>query len=151
MFCISLKEETCCMKECYEIQNLPFVVSRFWSNYGDKRVFAFYGEMGAGKTTFIRELCNHLGVTESVSSPTFSLINEYEGHEGLKIYHADLYRVKNPAEALDTGAGEMLNADVICFIEWPGVLENELPADTVRLYFDTAGDYTRNLEVKING
>jgi len=79
------------------------------------------------------------------------LINEYEGHEGLKIYHADLYRVKNPAEALDTGAGEMLNADVICFIEWPGVLENELPADTVRLYFDTAGDYTRNLEVKING
>jgi tRNA threonylcarbamoyladenosine biosynthesis protein TsaE len=135
----------------YQLEELPMTVSRFWSDYGHKRIFAFYGAMGAGKTTFIRELSNYLGVTESVSSPTFSLINEYEGHKGVSIYHADLYRIKNLEEALDAGVAEVLTTDAICLIEWPGILENELPGDTVRLYFETIDTYTRKLEVKING
>ena len=139
------------MKESYEIQDLPLFISRFWSDYGHKKIFAFYGAMGAGKTTFIRELCKYIGVAESISSPTFSLVNEYEGHKGLRIYHADLYRVKNFDEALDAGVGEILTTDAICLIEWPGILENELPADAVRLYFETVDHITRNLEVKING
>jgi tRNA threonylcarbamoyladenosine biosynthesis protein TsaE len=134
----------------YSLQDLHSVVSRFWDEYGTKRVFAFYGTMGAGKTTFIRELCSYLGVKETVSSPTYALINEYAGEKGLCIYHADFYRLKDWEAARDAGAGEIMNGNALCFIEWPQVLEPELPVDAVQLFFEMVNEDTRKLKVHIH-
>jgi tRNA threonylcarbamoyladenosine biosynthesis protein TsaE len=87
-----------------------------------KKIFLFYAPMGAGKTTFIKELCIQLGSVDNFSSPTYSIINEYH-YPGGKIYHFDLYRLKNAEEVLDLGIEEYLHADNYCFIEWPGLAE----------------------------
>lgn len=134
----------------YSLHDLHSVVSRFWNEYGSRKVFAFYGMMGVGKTTFIRELCSHLGVKETVSSPTYALINEYVGEQGLSIYHADFYRLSNEQSAHDAGAGEIMNGNAICFIEWPQVLETELPVDAVHLFFEILNQDTRKLKVHIH-
>lgn len=90
-------------------------------------VVLFEGEMGAGKTTFIKAICRELGVTDSVSSPTFSIVNEYESSNGKRIYHFDFYRIKDESEALDIGFYEYLDSGNLCLIEWPSKVENLLP------------------------
>ncbi len=97
------------------------------------RVFAFYGAMGAGKTTFIKALCEALGVKETVASPTFAIINEYRDREGASLYHFDFYRINKLEEAFDFGYEDYFYSGCRCFIEWPELVEEVLPAETVRI------------------
>jgi tRNA threonylcarbamoyladenosine biosynthesis protein TsaE len=98
---------------------------------GHRRIVAFFGEMGAGKTTFIRELCGRMGVRENVSSPTFSLINEYRTERGEPVYHFDFYRLNRPEEALSIGVEEYFTSGALCLVEWPEKILNLLPDDRV--------------------
>ncbi len=100
---------------------------------GEKKVLCFYGELGAGKTTLIKELCKLLGASDPGSSPTFSLINEYAAKSGKPLYHFDLYRLKSESEIYDIGYEEYLFSGNFCFIEWPEKMEHLLPQDVVKV------------------
>ena len=127
---------------------IPAVAKQLLKRYPDNRVFAFRGEMGAGKTTFIKALCRELGSTDSLSSPTFSIVNEYQSDSGDPIYHIDLYRVETLQEALDLGLTEYLDSGYYSFIEWPQVAEELMPNDTMLLDLIFMPDQTRNLIIK---
>lgn len=109
------------------LSELPTAAVQIIEAIGDRNVLAFYGEMGAGKTTFIKAVCVALGVKETISSPTFSIVNEYLSASGRKIYHFDFYRIKDINEAFDMGYEEYLYSDALCFIEWPEKIEAILP------------------------
>src|SRR5687767_13502481 len=94
---------------------------------GNLSVFVFHGDMGSGKTTFIKAICKFLGVTETMSSPTFSIVNEYQTNEGETIFHFDFYRIKNETEAYDIGVEEYFDSGHYCFIEWPEKIPSLLP------------------------
>jgi tRNA threonylcarbamoyladenosine biosynthesis protein TsaE len=113
--------------------DLPNVVKRLLNKYPNNKVFAFYGQMGAGKTTLIREICHLLKVTDNVASPTFSIINEYKMQTDDSVFHFDFYRITKPAEALAIGAEEYLYGGDYCLIEWPEIIESFLPDNTVRV------------------
>ena len=117
------------------LEQLPEVARQFMAQMGDYTVYAFYGEMGAGKTTFINALCKELGVeTYITSSPSFAIINEYRSDTTAElIYHFDCYRLENEAEAQDIGAEDYFDCGALCFIEWPERIEGLLPDDTVRV------------------
>ena len=112
---------------------LDEVASRILNTYPDSRVFAFHGSMGAVKTTLIKSLCKQLGVDATVSSPTFTIINEYVAEDGIYIYHFDFYRLKSAREAFDTGAADYLSGGGYCFIEWPEVAPEILPDGTIHI------------------
>lgn len=103
---------------------------------GDRRVILFYGEMGSGKTTLIKEICRQLGVTDAMSSPTYGLVNEYHTASGKRIYHFDLYRIKNLNECLDIGMEEYLYSGDYCFIEWPDIASSLYPQNTVKVLIE---------------
>jgi tRNA threonylcarbamoyladenosine biosynthesis protein TsaE len=106
----------------------------FIKEMGDRTVFAFYGEMGAGKTTFIKALCETLGVEDVINSPTFAIVNEYRSaRTGELIYHFDFYRIRQTGEAQDIGVEDCFYSGALCFIEWPEQIETLLPEDTVRI------------------
>ena len=106
----------------------------FVENMGDGKVFAFYGKMGAGKTTFIKAVCEALGVTDVVNSPTFSIVNEYRADTtGELIYHFDFYRIKKLEEVYDMGYEDYFYSGAVCFIEWPELIEDLLPGDAIRV------------------
>lgn len=115
------------------LSDLPAAAKEILAFAKEKRVFCFYGELGAGKTTLIKELCKQLGVKEKGSSPTFSLINEYETGPGKLVYHLDLYRLKNESEIYDIGYEDYLFSGNYCFIEWPEKMERLLPKDVVKV------------------
>ena len=117
------------------LEQLEEAAYKFMTEMGDYTVFAFYGEMGAGKTTFINELCKQLGVeTDITSSPSFAIINEYRSDTTAElIYHFDCYRLENEAEAQDIGAEDYFDCGALCVIEWPERIEGLLPDDTVRV------------------
>lgn len=98
-----------------------------------RNIFAFYGSMGAGKTTFIKAVCSQLGVEDEVTSPTFAIVNEYTSPVAGTIYHFDFYRVKKLSEAYDMGYEDYFYSDSICFIEWPELIEELLPEETVKV------------------
>lgn len=106
---------------------------QFVSQMGDSTVFAFYGAMGAGKTTFIKAVCEELGVTETITSPTFAIINEYRGTDGRSIYHFDFYRISKLEEAFDFGYEDYFYSGNLCLIEWPQLVEPVLPENTVKV------------------
>ena len=109
-------------------------------------VFAFNGQMGAGKTTFIKALCEALGVSETVTSPTFAIVNEYRADEtGELIYHFDFYRIKKLDEAYDMGCEDYFYSGAVCFIEWPELVEDLLPGNTVWVDIRVNDDETRTL------
>ena len=112
-------------------QNLAVAAQKFVDEMGENRVFAFYGKMGAGKTTFIKAICEALGVEDVVTSPTFAIVNEYADAKGEPVYHFDFYRIKNLREAYDIGCEEYFYSGYPCFIEWPELVEELLPEDTV--------------------
>ncbi len=123
-----------------------------------RKVFAFYAEMGAGKTTLIKELCRQLGSTDNFSSPTYNIVNEYllpsaptTHHSPLNtcIYHIDLYRIKNIEEAIAAGIEEYLNSGNYCFIEWAELIETLLPENGVKIHIKAAGD-VRNVVIFMN-
>lgn len=136
--------------EIKTLGELPKAARRLINMLGDRTVVAFHGEMGAGKTTFINEMCRQLGVeTDSTASPTFALINEYRSDTTAElIYHFDLYRVENLDEALDMGVEDYLDCGALCLIEWPDVIDAVLPSDTVDVDITVNSDGTRKLTVR---
>ena len=119
--------------EIASLEALPAAAKEFVELMGDNTVFAFYGDMGAGKTTFINELCRALGVdTDDTASPTFALINEYRSDTTAElIYHFDFYRIEDLDEALELGIEDYFDSGAVCLIEWPERIAAALPADTV--------------------
>lgn len=136
--------------EVRRIEDLPFAAKEFINNMGDATVYAFHGEMGAGKTTFINALTRALGVEEDVTnSPSFSLINEYRSDTTAElIYHFDLYRLENLEEAMDIGVEDYFDSGAICLIEWPDLVNDILPRDTVDVYITVNDDGSRTIEMK---
>ncbi len=120
----------------------------FLEALGSQRIVAFYGQMGAGKTTFTRALCEALGVSEPVTSPTFAIVNEYEASALSpvhKVYHFDFYRIKRLEEAYDLGFEDYLYSGALCIIEWPELIEDLLPEETMRVHILIDEDGTRIL------
>lgn len=112
------------------------------------KVVLFYGEMGVGKTTLIKQLCKKLGVIESTSSPTFSIVNEYKTNDNKTIYHFDFYRIKDESEVLDFGYEEYLYSNNYCFIEWPEKIPNMLPENVVKVYINIDNQNNRIIRVE---
>lgn len=115
--------------------------------YPERRVYALRGSMGAGKTTFTKSLCEALGTQDVVNSPTFAIVNVYDSEDDGEIYHFDCYRLKNIAEAMDMGAEEYLYSGQYCFIEWPEMIEDLLPEDTVNVTILAQEDGTRIVRI----
>ena len=123
------------MELAYAKKDIDETAKRFWDQLPGKKVLAFHGEMGVGKTTFIQALCRVLGVRAPVSSPTFSIINEYDAPEGL-IYHIDLYRCRDENEAIRAGVEECLYSGYICLVEWPSRAPGIFPEDTLHIHME---------------
>jgi tRNA threonylcarbamoyladenosine biosynthesis protein TsaE len=115
----------------YHINNITQAAQYILQHIGNTKVIAFTATMGMGKTTLINELCKQLGVMDATSSPTFSIINEYKTATNQIIYHVDLYRVKDVEEAIQAGVEDILYSGNYCFVEWPQVANDILPADTI--------------------
>jgi tRNA threonylcarbamoyladenosine biosynthesis protein TsaE len=129
------------------IQNLETIhqaAKEFIDEIGEYTVFAFYGKMGAGKTTFIKAICEELGVEDVINSPTFGIVNEYRSERTLElIYHFDFYRINRISEALEIGADDYFNSGAICLIEWPEKVEEILPEYTVCVKMTESEDGVR--------
>ena len=132
------------MEMTFTLETLADTARIFLVKYKGKKVFAFHGEMGAGKTTFIHALCDILKVQEHVSSPTFSIINEYHTTD-LVIYHIDLYRIKDDEEALRAGVEDCLFSGNYCFVEWPGKAPSIFPDETVHVTINWVDPQTRSI------
>ena len=132
-----------------KIQSLEHIheaARQFIEAMGDNTVFAFYGKMGAGKTTFIKAVCEELGVEDVVTSPTFAIVNEYRSATtGELVYHFDFYRIKKLEEVYDMGYEDYFYCGAVCFIEWPELVEELLPGDAVKVTIDEQADGTRLL------
>lgn len=128
------------------IEALPEAAKQFVEQMGDDTVFAFYGKMGAGKTTFISALCRALGVEDTVTSPTFSIVNEYRADStGELIYHFDFYRIKKLDEVYDLGYEDYFYSGAVCLIEWPELIEELLPTDAVSVHIEELPDGSRRI------
>ena len=135
------------MEILFKIDDLDQVVNTFFEAVGSARVFAFHGEMGMGKTTFISAVCSRLGVKSSLSSPTFSIINEYRSSDSNIIYHIDLYRLKDEREAIAAGIEECIHSGNYCFIEWPERTPELFPENTVHCFLSIIGPDERKLKI----
>ena len=113
-------------------------------------IFAFYGKMGSGKTTFIKNLCEELGVEDTINSPTFAIVNEYEDREANTIFHFDFYRIKSLTEVYNMGYEEYFYSNAYCFIEWPELIEELLPEEHIRVDISEESDGSRTITVNIN-
>jgi tRNA threonylcarbamoyladenosine biosynthesis protein TsaE len=114
---------------------------------GEKKIIAFYGSMGAGKTTIIKAICEVLDAVDIASSPTFTLVNEYRTSKGVPIYHIDFYRIKKQEEVYDFGIEEYLSGDFYCFMEWPELVEEILPPETVSVSISVNAKEERTLSI----
>ena len=127
--------------------NLREAARQFISAIGDSRIFAFYGKMGAGKTTFIKAICEELGVEDVITSPTFAIVNEYRSETTLQlIYHFDFYRIKKLEEVYDRGYEDYFYSGALCFMEWPELIEELLPEDVVKVTISEQEDGSRVVE-----
>lgn len=128
------------------IDNIRQTARRFWELVDGRTVIAFYGAMGAGKTTFIHALCDEKGVTSTVGSPTFSIINEY-AYPGGRLFHIDLYRLKDEEEAVRAGVEDCLYSGDICLVEWPGRAEGIFPEDAAKVAIEVVDRDTRIIQL----
>ncbi len=135
------------MKLIFTLQEIDAAAKKFISLFNYKKIFAFYGEMGAGKTTFLHAVCRQMGVTEKMSSPTYPIINKYKTVNDTCIYHIDLYRLKDTAEALQAGVEECINSGDYCFIEWPEKIITILPLITIHIFIEIIDDTQRRMIV----
>ena len=135
------------MKELnFSLEEVGKAASEFINDIGDTRIFLFDGEMGAGKTTFIAEVCSQLGADDDFGSPTFSLVNEYADAKGESIYHFDLYRIDSPQEVLDMGAEDYFYSGNLCLVEWPDRLGDLIPEEARMVKISVNPDQTRKIE-----
>ncbi|MBO4607045.1 MAG: tRNA (adenosine(37)-N6)-threonylcarbamoyltransferase complex ATPase subunit type 1 TsaE [Prevotella sp.] len=131
------------------ISHLAQAAKTFVEHIDDKTIFAFYGKMGAGKTTFIKAICEQLGVEDVITSPTFAIVNEYQSATtGEQIFHFDFYRVKKIEEVYDMGYEDYFYSGALCFIEWPELIEDLLPEDTVKVRIEETTDGGRIVEIE---
>ena len=131
-----------------DIERLPEAAAQFVDNIRPGRVYAFYGRMGAGKTTFISEVCRQLGSVDEASSPTFSIVNVYETDRLGTVYHMDCYRLEDEEEAFDAGLEDYFNSGSVCFVEWPERIEGLLPEDAVAVTLDVEADTSRIVRIE---
>lgn len=129
------------------IEEIAVAAKEFVAAMGERKVFAFYGKMGAGKTTFIKAVCEELGVEDVINSPTFAIVNEYVDGKGEPVYHFDFYRIKNLQEVMDLGYEDYVYSGHVCFMEWPELIENLLPDDAVKVTIEEEIDGGRVLVV----
>jgi len=133
------------------ISTINDAAREFIRHIGGSRVFAFYGKMGAGKTTFIKAICEELGVTDVITSPTFAIVNEYTTSSDLlnpsvqPVYHFDFYRIKKLDEFYDMGGEDYFYSGSLCLIEWPELIEEVLPADAVKVSIEEEADGSRSV------
>lgn len=130
-----------------DIENIRSVAREFIGQMGEATVFAFYGKMGAGKTTFIKAICEELGVEDVINSPTFAIVNEYRSGSAELIYHFDFYRINKVSEVYDFGYEDYFYSGALCFIEWPELVEELLPADCVKVMIEEKADGTREISI----
>ena len=131
-----------------DLDHIEEAAREFIGQMGDDTVFAFYGKMGAGKTTFIKALCKLLGVEDEVNSPTFAIINEYRSQTTAElIYHFDFYRIKKLEEVYDLGYEDYFYSGALCFIEWPELVEELLPLDAKKVTITENGDGSRTINL----
>ena len=130
------------------LEQIHEAAREFISAMGDNTVFALYGKMGAGKTTFVKALCEELGVSDVITSPTFAIVNEYRSDEnGELIYHFDFYQIKKLSEVYDMGYEDYFYSGALCFIEWPELVEELLPGDAVKVTIEELEDGTRKIVI----
>jgi tRNA threonylcarbamoyladenosine biosynthesis protein TsaE len=132
--------------EIKSLSGINHVATNFIQAYPENRIFAFFGAMGAGKTTFIKALCEEMQVIDYVTSPTFALINEYKTRNNCSIFHFDFYRIKSLNEAYDFGYEDYFYSGDYCFIEWPELIEPLLPEIAVKVYIKEIGNGKRIIE-----
>lgn len=131
------------------LDNIGQAAKQFIEAMGESTVFAFYGKMGAGKTTFIKAICEELGVNDTITSPTFAIVNEYRSDEtGELIYHFDFYRINKLDEVYDMGYEDYFYSGALCFIEWPELIEDILPGDAVTVSIEEIEDESRLITIK---
>lgn len=128
------------------IENIGEAAREFIKEIGEHKVFAFYGTMGAGKTTFIKAICEELGVEDVITSPTFAIVNEYQVLDNT-IYHFDFYRIKKLEEVYDMGYEDYFYSGSLCFIEWPELIEDLLPDDAVKVEIAEQADGSRIIKI----
>ena len=132
------------------LENIKQAAKEFVAAMGDRTVFAFYGKMGAGKTTFIKAVCEELGVTDVITSPTFAIVNEYRSDStGELIYHFDFYRIKKLEEVYDMGYEDYFYSGAVSFIEWPELIDDLLPGDAVQVKIEEQEDGSRLVTIEI--
>ena len=133
----------------FELDDIKTIAEEFLQIGKEYKVFAFSGDLGAGKTTFINALCKQLGVTETVTSPTYSIIQEYAAGDDSMIYHIDLYRIKNEREAIEAGIEDCIYSNEICMVEWPEKALSIFPVETVYSTFEILSAKKRKLIVEL--
>ncbi len=137
------------MEVNFKLEQIQETAKQLIADTKDCKVFAFHGEMGAGKTTFIHALCEVIGVKDTISSPTFSIINQYNTINGQTVYHMDLYRIKDENEAMNAGVEDCLFSGDVCFVEWPEKAAGIFPDNTLHLTISSVDDITRKLEYNL--
>ena len=136
------------MDVLFTLPQIKSAVTQFLIAVNNYNVIALHGEMGAGKTTFVHALCAELGVENAVSSPTFSIINEYTTAKGKTIYHLDLYRLKSVQEAVDAGVEDCFYSGNLCLVEWPEIAPSIFPDNTLHAYIEISGNNERRLVIR---
>jgi len=135
------------MNKNYSIEELNLIAKEILATTKSKSIL-FYGDMGTGKTTLIKELCKELGIEDVAHSPTFSLVNEYHTTKNEIVYHFDFYRIEDENEAYDIGIEDYFDADAWCFIEWPQNIENLLPLESTEIHLSVLENGQRNIQLK---
>lgn len=135
------------IQEINSLENLKAYASRFLSDFPSSKIFLLYGEMGAGKTTFVQYLLSSMGVEELEGSPTYSLVNSYSSKEFGQIYHLDLFRLKSMEEAFDIGIEEIIDGNSFCFIEWPEKITDLFDEESIELHFSISSNKSRLIEI----
>ncbi|PQJ74528.1 tRNA (adenosine(37)-N6)-threonylcarbamoyltransferase complex ATPase subunit type 1 TsaE [Polaribacter gangjinensis] len=135
------------MNRDYDLSDLTAIATKIIATV-PKKTLLFYGEMGVGKTTLIKEICLQLGVVDNISSPTFSLVNEYQTTNNERVYHFDFYRIIDETEALDIGIDDYFYNNDWCLIEWPQNIKNLLPLNAVEIQLSMAANGKRNILIK---
>jgi tRNA threonylcarbamoyladenosine biosynthesis protein TsaE len=137
---------------CHEagLDDLKKIAKAFLEKAGDEKVWLLHGEMGAGKTTFIKTLCEQLGVIDVMSSPTFAIVNEYVTRDNSRIFHFDFYRIKNEAEAYDIGTEEYFYSGNYCFVEWPEKIPSLIPDERAEVFITSDNQTNRTLALSVH-